>query len=146
MGYVEDLQAKRAADAQRWEEQDSDLCQLCHAYGADKRSLLISCFYVIKEVIPEAIDLHAVANEHVKGRGYYLRICKSCRGRLLGMLETWRNECVALRDVPKDHDGYPDGEDTDGLIPMRVNGVTVMLTPEGYERRQRKETEGEHTA
>jgi hypothetical protein len=99
-------------DAKRFKELDGDLCQLCNAYGADKRSLILACFYDVTEVVPEAIDLTDVAGA-LKGRGYYLRLCKSCRGRLLGMLKGWRNECIALRGLPKDHDGGIEDEDSE---------------------------------
>jgi len=37
-------------DDKRFEEHDEALCMLCGAYGNDKRSLLISCFYDISEL------------------------------------------------------------------------------------------------
>ena len=121
---------RRKTDAIRYEELDGDLCQLCHAYGADKRSLYISCFYSIHEVIPEIIDLSMC--DGVPDNGYYLRLCKSCRGRLLDMLEKWRNECVGLRNKPKDHDGSIEEQDENANIPLRVNGRIVMVTEEEF--------------
>ena len=50
------------------------------------------------EVVPEALDLFLV-DEH---DGYYLRICKTCRGKLLGLLASWREDCISKRDIAKD--------------------------------------------
>lgn len=142
--WLNDLNAKRAKDAQRFYEQDDDLCMICHAYGADKRSLFIECLYAIEEVVPEAIELFAVEGP-VKERhksGYYLRVCKSCRGALLGKMQEWRNERVALRGEPKDHDGdtwflYDEEQPS---IPVRINGATVLMTEAQYKRhRESKE-------
>lgn len=130
-------------DGKRFEEHDGALCMLCGAYGNDKRSLLISCFYDISEVIPETIRLDSSVGpteETIQGNGFYLaggfylRICKVCRGGLLVRLQEWREERVALRDVPKDSDGYVDEADTEGLIPYRKNGMTVFLTQEQWEK------------
>lgn len=101
---IERTQQRRNRDKERYEQHDSDLCMLCGAYGADKRSLFISCFYEVSEVVPEAIDLFEV--EGMEKRGYYLRICKTCRRHLLQHLQEWRKERVARREIPKDHDGY----------------------------------------
>ena len=127
------LDERRMTDAQRFEELDDDLCQLCHAHGQDKRSLRIECFYAIEEVIPEIIDLHNCEGE--RNCGYYLRICKSCRGRLLDMLGKWRNECISYRDKQKDHDGHIE-EDEERNIPVRVNGRIVMMTEQEYAGRE----------
>lgn len=94
-------------DRGRYENHDGDLCMLCGAHGSDKRNLFVSCLYAIHEVVPEAIDLRAAGTERV---GYYLRICKSCRGRFLEGLGRWRAECIALRGTPMDHDGCPEDE------------------------------------
>lgn len=134
------VEQQRQHDKQRFEESDDDLCMLCHAYGADKRNLLISCFYDVSEVVPEAISLHYVeAYAHTKG-GWYLRICKSCRARLLGMLAEWRAACIDMRDVPKDSDGDP--MDAMGTIPVRINGAVVMMSDEQYEEYQQRKDGG----
>lgn len=117
---MENAKVKREANAKRFKELDDDLCQLCGAHGSDKRSLYLDCFYDIQEVVPEAIDLHGV--ENLRERGYYLRICKSCRGRFLFHLGQWRSECLYMRNVPKDHDGDPE-VDRSGMYPVRVNGT-----------------------
>lgn len=128
---LERVDERREHDAKRWEERDGDLCMLCHAHGADKRSLFLSCFYDVSEVVPEAIDLKG-CDESVNDRGWYLRICKSCRGALLQRLQGWRNERVALRSLPKDHDGYILEVEEEGNIPVRIHGATVMMTEEEY--------------
>lgn len=131
---------RREDDAQRFAQLNPDLCQLCHAYGADKRNLVIECFYAVHEVVPEAIDLAACPAESQRGRGYFLRICKCCRGDLLRLLGLWRNERVAHRDTPKDHDGHEVEEDLSRCIPVRMHGAQVMMTPDEYERyRQSRE-------
>jgi hypothetical protein len=109
-----------------FDQHDHDLCMLCNAYGDDKRSLFISCFYDIQEVIPEALNVSDV--ETVKDKGYYLRICKNCRGELLAKLSDWRNEMIARRDIPKDHDGHNEEMEEGKDIPVRINGRTVYMT------------------
>lgn len=130
---AEYLTAKNQAEAERFKNADPDLCMLCHAYGADKRSLFVDCLYDVQEVVPEFIALRGVENEALRNRGFYLRICKTCRARLLEMMRKWAANCRELRDVPKDHDGGVDfGEEA--TIPVRISGATVMLTPEAYEQ------------
>lgn len=124
---------RRAQDKQRFEQHDHDLCMICHAYGQDKRSLWIDCFYAINEVLPEALDISSAGLTGAHSRGYFICICKSCRGRLLGHLQAWRDEGVALRDTPKDHDGEPEYFDTDRHIPMRVHGTTVIMNQSEYD-------------
>ena len=125
---------RRENDKKRWDALDDDLCMICHAYGADKRSLFVSCFYAVHEVVPEAIDLF-LCDEQLKDRGYYLRICKSCRGSFLGHMEKWANERRLLRGTPLDHDGS-EVYDTDGMIPVRINGCVRFLTREEWDERQ----------
>lgn len=118
---------RKAEDAVKFHALDEDACMLCDAYGADKRSLFIDCFYAVDEVVPEALNIHDVGLE--RGRGYYLRICKSCRARLLGKLQEWRDECVARRGLAKDHDGGDDAwDEPERNIPVRINGAVQMLT------------------
>lgn len=125
---------RRLRDAERCQQLDGDLCQLCEAHGPDKRSLFIDCFYAFHEVVPEAIDLLLVEkqNDSKHASGYYLRICKSCRGRLLDMLRDWRDDCVSLRGVLKDHDGNIEDEREGADIPVRINGRIVMMTLAEY--------------
>lgn len=136
---IERTDQRRAEDAQRYADLDGDLCQLCHAYGADKRNLFLTCLYAVHEVVPEAIDTYAVEMLPEERRGdYYLRICKACRAGFLNHLQQWRNERVALRGMPKDHDGYVDDDDPERTIPYRVNGATVMLTREEWLAKRRE--------
>lgn len=125
---------RRLRDAERLQQLDGDLCQLCEAYGPDKRSLFLDCFYAVHEVVPEAIDLLLVEkqNDSKHASGYYLRICKSCRGRLLDLLRHWRDDCVSLRGVPKNHDGGLEDEREGANIPVRLNGRIVMMTMDEY--------------
>ncbi len=135
LGQILDkIKENRNADAKAFEALDKDLCMLCGAYGADKRSWQSSCFYAIDEAVPEALDLKD---------GFYLRICKSCRGRYLEGLRRWREECVGLRGFTKDHDGYlydtEEEMDPERNIPVRRNGVTVLLTREEWDHLKKKE-------
>ena len=136
---IDELESKRKNDAQRFKDMDPDLCMCCHAYGEDKRSLWVDCFYEVREVVPEAIEISGVEPEPKNhNRGYYLRICKSCRGRFLTMMGEWWKTGVDLRDTPKDHDGRDDYEpDPERNIPVRVNGAIVMMTREEWAERQR---------
>lgn len=126
---IERARLRRASDAKRFRELDENECQLCHAQGQDKRGLRISCLYAMEEVIDEMIDLHDVAGQ---APGYYLRICKRCRADLLGMLQRWREICIARRDREKDHDGNPEICTEEDTVPVRVNGNLRMMTPEEY--------------
>ena len=128
-----DIHARRLRDKERFEKLDSDLCQCCHAYGEDKRSLFIDCLYSIHEVIPEAIDVQLLENmRHTSG--YYLRICKSCRARFLEMLHNWFLRGKQLREIEKTHDGYPLENDPTRNIPVRINGAITMMNEEEYAR------------
>jgi hypothetical protein len=124
---------RRDEDAKRYADLDHDLCMLCGAYGADKRSLFIDCFYAVNEVVPEVIDIGGVGHT-AHSRGFYLLICKSCRARLLGGLQGWANECRSLRDKPKDHDGHllDENELDERKIPVRIHGIVRMLTADEY--------------
>jgi len=141
---LEKTRIRRERDARRFAALDSDLCMLCGAYGADKRSLFVECGYAVEEAVPEAIDLFAVENEALRNRGYYLLLCKSCRGALLQHMQEWRNERVALRGAPKDHDGYDwlDDEEIESMVPVLVNDVPVFMTPEQYAEYQEKRAAG----
>lgn len=135
-----DMESRRISDAKKFAESDKDLCMCCHAYGEDKRSLWIDCFYAVNEVIPEAIELstHIDPQPENHTRGYYLRICKNCRARLLGMLGTWWQEGVARRELEKDHDGNVEETDPDRNIAVRENGIVKMITREEWDERERK--------
>lgn len=134
---VSEMAERIKRDAVRFAESDDDLCMCCHAYGEDKRSLWIDCFYAVDEVIPEAINISGVDPSPTNHqRGYYLRICKSCRARFLGMMDTWWKDGVARRDIPKDHDGDIECEtDPDRNIPVRIHGAVAMLTPAEWDER-----------
>lgn len=130
---IQRQKATLARGAEAFAALDGDQCMLCDAWGADKRSLFIDCGYAVDEVIVEALAIGGLDPPHERGRGYYLLLCKSCRGRMLEALGRAADECRALRGVPKDHDGYIDDENPDRNIPVRVLGVTKMLTAEEYE-------------
>lgn len=128
-GLLDLNRARSERDAKRFEEHDSDLCMLCFACGGDMRSLFVSCLYAVHEAVPEAIDLW-LCGEGLKDRGYYLCICKTCRGTFLTMMESWRTERIALREIEKDSDGFIPL--TEANIPVRVHGAVVMMTKEQY--------------
>jgi hypothetical protein len=111
-------------------EVDKNLCALCHAAGQDKRFLMVDCFYQLTEVVPE---FQVIRNP--SGRDHYgMWICKTCRGRLLEHLKVWHDECVQMRGLPKDSDGAPVDDDPQRNIPVRLNGATLMMTKEEFER------------
>jgi hypothetical protein len=140
MGHFDDMlsqkRTQRERDAETFKTCDDDLCMICLAYGADKRSLFISSLYEMKEIAPEFLDLFAVPE--FKNRGYYLRICKSCRGEILSAIREAINTRRALRDAPKNYDGYVDYE-SERNIPVRIDGRTVMLADWEFEEYQRKQ-------
>lgn len=129
---IEDVQTQ---DAAAFAAHDEYLCMLCHAEGQDKRSLFIDCLYNVKEVVPEALAIRKAGL--VRGQGYYLRLCKSCRGSLLDMMQGWANERRTLRSVPKDHDGGLLEVSEDRNIPVRINGRIQMLNAEEFEAYRR---------
>lgn len=142
MDWLEKIREDRKLDAKKFEGLDEDLCMLCLAQGQDKRSLIIDCFYDIKEVVPEAIDLSEVKDSIFEGLGFYLRICKTCRSMLLTHLGKWGEECKARRILEKDHDGeslhdYPE----EATIPIMKNGIVVMLTEDQYAEYKGKKDE-----
>jgi hypothetical protein len=137
-------QTQREQDAATFQSCDDNLCMICNAYGTDKRSLFISSFYEMKEVAPEFLDLADVPD--FKDRGYYLRICKSCRGEILDAIRQAINVRCELRSEPKDHDGTVDYDDGGSSIPVRINGRTVMMNVwqyEEYQARQKPDEPGE---
>lgn len=135
---LEALLAERAEYEQRskeaYDQMDGDLCMLCHAYGQDKRNLRVECMYAVEEVVPEALSLRDEGAHY-----YYLRICKSCRGALLDHMATWREERVALRGRPKDHDGHLEDQDYTGLVCVRHNGRVIYVTEDEWRTRFRQQ-------
>jgi hypothetical protein len=128
--HLREREERSLHDAGRLRGLDEAECQLCYARGPDKRSLFIGCFYAIHEVIPEAIDLSAVPEW--EQRGYYVRLCKWCRGELLQRLGEWRNFCVARRPLEKDHDGEAIYQPAAANVPVRINGRIAWMTPADY--------------
>lgn len=128
-----DITARRLKDAEAYDKVDGDLCMLCHAYGADKRSWYSRCFYDLKEVLPEALDLYAADVPDGLREAFYLRICKSCRAEYLELLANWRKSRIARRTITKNHDGHElDDADSERNIPVRIHGVTKMVTMDEY--------------
>ena len=103
-----------------------DICQLCLAEGPDKRTLTMSCFYDITEIVPEF-------SKQVLPSNYHIRICKACRGDLLGKLEAWRTERLLNRGWPMDDDGNLIDRDPGKNIPVRINGAIQWMNGEEYE-------------
>ena len=121
---------KRAADAVKFEALDEDACMICWAHGEDKQSIWLSCFYEVSEIVPEALDMG--------DRGFYLRVCKTCRGLILGAIGDAVDRRRITRGCPKGSDGDLEVFDPDRNIPMRVNGATVMVTMAEYEQMKAK--------
>lgn len=132
---IKDRKERQERDKARYDDLDEQLCMICHAYGNDKRSLFVSCFYAVHETVPEAIDLSLTDQ---KDKGYYLRICKMCRAEFLTMMGKWRTNRTAMRNIPKDHDGGIDYAVTDKTVPVRLNGMTIMLSPDEFKRFKEK--------
>lgn len=145
MKNLDDMLAKwkleAEKDAEAYKALDDKLCMLCGAYGEDKRTLRCRYFYDLKEMVPEMLFLKAEDS-------FFLRTCKSCRGALLQRLAEWRDERVALRPEPKDHDGYlaDAPQDPEATIPIRKNGVLVNITQEEWDERQKQKSNISPTA
>lgn len=111
---------------------DDDTCQLCYAYGPDKRSVVMSCFYDLTEAVPEFKEVGGV---------YRLRVCKTCRSELLIRLQDWSQEAKKKRGFPKGSDGelttLDELMEPRRNIPVRVFGAVVMLTREDYDKWQK---------
>jgi hypothetical protein len=137
--WLDALKAARAADIKEFEERDENLCMICYAYGNDKRNFVLRCFYNVKELIPEALDLFGLEEGHAWQGSYYLRVCKSCRGSLLVALKSAADQRRPLRTQSKDHDGDIDSYGSEQCIPVRMAGATVMLTEEQYEAYKEKQ-------
>lgn len=114
-----------------------DRCMLCHAYGEDKRTFMARCFYDMKEAVPELIYVANVPSLQVAFPGhddqYFLRICKSCRGDLLGTLKQWGDRRRARRGLPMDEDGADlepvlDYDASEGVPYIREFGKTRPMT------------------
>ena len=117
-------------DQRRFEEVEQDKCMACGAEGPDKRSLYVSCFYDMKEAIPDFIALK-MDGKHF----FYLRICKACRAALLQMFEDWWKDCVLRGGLDLDEDGVPiPHEDSNADIPVRIYGSCVWVTEEEWKR------------
>ena len=136
---LEAVDRRDQMDAKTYAEHDQDLCMLCGAYGADKRSLVMRYFYELREAVPEMLSLRHAKDS--PGNFYYLRTCKRCRGEFLGMMADWRKHCIARRDMSKDHDGNPREVPCGPTIyPVRVFGTIQYMTREELESyRDRKE-------
>jgi len=135
---LDEMKAKDVADADAFVHLDRDTCQLCHATGEDKRTVQImtSCFYEMREAVPQFLSLRQAPVEKALRPFYYLRICKNCRSHMLAALKTWARECISRRDIPKDHDGRPIDYDLERNIPIREMGAIKMLTREEWDARE----------
>lgn len=118
---------RREEDEKAYKDHNSDLCMFCGAVGSDKRSLVIACFYDVKEVAPEFLER--------PDNRFYARICKACRGSFLGYLRKWAQERRDRRGMPMDHDGHDDYSIQDDLIPVRIDGAIQYISPAEYQRR-----------
>jgi hypothetical protein len=119
----------KTKDQERYDALNGDRCQICYARGADKRNLVVECFYAVNEVVPEAIDL-SFKDE----RGYFLRICKTCRGEFLRHMKAWADDRRKLRCVEKDHDGAVLENVQPGLSnSMRCDDPTITMSGPEYD-------------
>ena len=96
-------------------------CQICGVDGPDLRTLKLSYFYQLDE-ISDKFQLDADGN-------FQITTCKQCRGDFLHLTGKWTSgELAALREKHQ--------SDPDRTIPVRVQGRTVMMTPEEYSEHQ----------
>lgn len=119
--------AQREADAMRFERVEQNVCMVCRTEGPDKRNLIVSCLYDVREVAPEFIDLDGIKGE-LKGHGFYLRICKTCRAAFLSAVGAWFRARASLRGVHLGPDGEALDIDSEANIAVRINGAQVMMT------------------
>lgn len=128
---IQEGKERQAAGKKAFEELDGDLCMICHAYGSDKRNLVVRCFYAVHEFVPETLDMRLV--DGFKSGDYFLRICKTCRSGFLTAMRDWRDYRVSVRHLPKGSDGEEEYDGESDMIPVRIAGATVMITSNQYE-------------
>lgn len=105
---------------------------VCGIHGGepdpDLRTVMIGCLYDLTEAGLPKLSLGAVPLDSPDSQPrplYGLRVCKDCRGDLIGLLRTWRNGAFHT----------PEEDDPERNVPYREDGRTVMLTlEEFYER------------
>lgn len=81
-----------------------NVCMLCDAYGPDRITLFINCFYEMQEIVPEMFRISHDDNVLLE-RGYGIMLCKTCRSELLGALKFWADTRRGVRRLPKTSDG-----------------------------------------
>lgn len=92
------------------------LCPICGDEGPDHRTVAIDCMYDLSEAGLDELPRTAGAP-----RRFGARVCKGCRGDLIGALRVWRQ-------------GGMRQEVEVGTIPVRMDGATRMVTRAEYER------------
>lgn len=92
-------------------------CQRCGDEGYDRRTLWMSCFYLMSE-----LGLPFEEAEKDGLRFYTLLVCKDCRGDWMAMIKLW------FEDVPKNKIGCGSG------IFVRREGRNVEITEDEWHR------------
>src|SRR5262245_5379883 len=89
-------------------------CQVCGEEGQDRRRLTLGYGFVLTEASAKLVP---------NGDGTYsILTCKSCRTGFISLLRAW---CAGLL-------GSAFGNNPDATIPYRLDGATMMLTPDEY--------------
>lgn len=101
-------------------------CEVCGQDGNDRRTVAIDMLYDLTEA-----GLRELPRTSGAPRRYGARVCKDCRGDLIGLLRLWRQG--KMRNRVDDPAPDVDAVGNERNIPVRQDGRTVMLSLSEYE-------------
>jgi len=134
----EEAQTRREIAAERFAEHNRQSCMMCGAVGEDMRTIVVSSGWEMSALVEELIDL-AEVDSPLQGRGYYCRVCKSCRGDYLRSMKFWAQACRRKRGKALTNDGAvisgaQVGPGTEFSVPVLQGGFVTWLREDDYEK------------
>lgn len=77
-----------------------EICQRCKEVDEDRRTLWMSCFYEMMEMLMPFVQ---VESQLEKDKKYYphlytLRVCKSCRDDWMNAIQSWFNNKPEVKE------------------------------------------------
>jgi hypothetical protein len=107
------------------------VCKICRNEGQDHRTLCLKNLYDLSE-----ISDNLIFDEETKL--FRIPSCKRCRGDFMRLLGEW---CRGEHITNEDHDAYCGDSkaviNPEATIPVRIDGVLKMLTPEEFDEWRR---------